>query len=62
MQLIQLKIYCYIHFLIIIRRFLVKWLFNQQFVNSVKMSKFTTLTGIVLLIVQYTIKGSKPNW
>ena len=62
MQLIQLKIYCYIHFLIIILRFLVKWLFNQQFVNSVKMSKFTTLTGIVLVIVQYTIKGSKPNW
>ena len=38
-------------FLLIIRRFLVKRVFYQQFVETVKMRKFTTATGIVSVIV-----------
>ena len=39
MQLIKLQIYYLNTFLLIIRRFSVKRFFNQQFVESVKMSK-----------------------
>ena len=49
-------------FLIIIRRFLGKRIFKQQIVESVKMRKFTTPTGIVFVIVHYTINRSKYNW
>ena len=45
-------------FLIIIRRFLVNRFFEQQFAESVKRKKFTIPTGIVLVIVHYTINGS----
>ena len=46
-------------FLLIILRFLVKRIFKQQFAESVKRSKFTTPTGIVLMIVHHTINESK---
>ena len=49
-------------FLIIISRFLVKRFFKQQIAESVKMWKFTTPTGIIIMIVKYTIIGSKSNW
>ena len=42
---------------LIIRRFLVKR-FLEQFVESVKRKKFSTPTGIVLVIVHYAINVS----
>ena len=45
-------------FLLIIRRFIVKRIFKQQFFESVKMRKFTSPTGIVLVILHYKINGS----
>ena len=43
--------------LLIIRRFLVKR-FYQQFAESVQRRKLTTPTGIILVILHYTINGS----
>ena len=53
-QLIKLQFCCLIHiFFLMIRRFLFKRFIYQQFVESVKMRKCTTPTGIILLIVHY---------
>ena len=48
-------------FLSIIRRFLSKR-FLATVCWIVKLRKFTIPTGIVSVIVHYTIKGSKYNW